>query len=306
MTNWTADNIGDQTGRVAVVTGANSGIGYVTALELARRGATVIVASRSEQRGREAVERIEAEQIDGDAVLMPLDLASLESIRSFATDFASRYDRLDLLINNAGVMMPPEGKTEDGFELQIGTNHFGHFALTGLLIDRLISTPDSRVVTVASNAHRGGKIDFDDLHSRDRKYRRIQSYSQSKLANLLFTYELQRRLDALGTSTIAVASHPGWTTTNLQRHTGTARFLNPVFGQPMSRGALPTLFAAADRSVRGGECFGPDGWQGWRGYPTRVESVSAARDPEAAARLWAVSVDSVDVGYEALGSAPGE
>lgn len=304
MTDWTADDIDAQTGRVAIVTGANSGIGYITALELARKEATVIVASRSAQRGQEAVERIQAESIEGDAIFMPLDLASMESIRAFVVDFESRYDRLDLLINNAGVMMPPQGETADGFELQIGTNHLGHFALTGLLVDQLISTPNARVVTVSSNAHRSGKIDLDDMHSRDKKYSAMQTYGQSKVANLLFTYELQQRFEAAGTTTIAVAAHPGWTVTNLQRNVGLFRFLNPFFGQPMWKGALPTLFAAVDPSVQGGDYFGPDGWQEWRGYPTRVESVSAARDPDVAARLWAVSADAVDVGYGALNPAP--
>lgn len=306
MANWTAENIEDQTGRVAIVTGANTGIGYITALELARKGATVIVAGRSEQRCREAVERIEAEQIDGDTVFMPLDLASMESIRAFAEDFNAHYDRLDLLVNNAGVMMPPRSETKDGFELQIGTNHLGHFALGGLLIDRLISTPGSRVVTVSSMAHSRGEMDFDDLHSRNKKYGRLQSYAQSKLANLLFTYELQRRFEAAGVSTIAVAAHPGWTSTDLQRHVGVARFLNRFVAQQPWQGALPTLFAAVDPSVRGGHYIGPNGRLERKGYPTQVEATPAARNLEDASRLWAISVDSVGVGYEALDSAPAD
>ncbi len=219
-------------------------------------------------------------------------------------DFKSRYDRLDLLINNAGVMMPPQSVTEDGFELQIGTNHLGHFALTGLLVDRLISTPNARVVTVSSNAHRRGKVDFDDMHSRSKGYSALQAYGQSKVANLLFTYELQRRFEVAGTTVIAVAAHPGWTTTNLQRNVGLFRVLNPVFGQAVWKGALPTLFAAVDPSVQGGDYFGPSGWQEWRGYPARVDPVPAAYDPVVASRLWEVSVDAVGVGYEALNAAP--
>lgn len=304
MADWNADNIDTQAGRIAIVTGANSGIGYITALELARKGAIVVVAARSERLGREAVARIKAEPIDGDVIFMPLDLASVASIRAFVADFTSRYDRLDLLINNAGVMMPPPSETEDGFELQFGTNHLGHFALTGLLIDRLTSTPNARVVTVSSNAHRRGKIDFDDMHSRDKKYGALESYGQSKVANLLFTYELQRRFETAGVTTIAVAAHPGWTVTNLQRHVGFLRFLNPAFGQPMWKGALPTLFAAVDPSVQGGEYFGPSGWQEWRGFPTRVDAVPAAYDPEIASRLWTVSVDAVGIDYESLDPTP--
>ncbi len=304
MANWAADNIDTQAGRVAIVTGANSGIGYITALELARKGAIVIVAARSGQRGRDAVARIKAEPIDGDVIFMPLDLASVASIRAFVADFTSRYDRLDLLINNAGVMMPPRSETEDGFELQFGTNHLGHFALTGLLIERLTSTPNARVVTVSSNAHRRSGIDFDDLHSRDKEYSALGSYGQSKMANLLLTYELQRRLETAGATTVAVAAHPGWTVTNLQRHVGFFRFLFPVFGQPAWKGALPTLFAAVDPSVQGGEYFGPSGWHEWRGFPTRVEAVPAAHDPEVASRLWAVSVDAVGIDYGSLDPAP--
>jgi len=301
MKKWTAESIGDQTGKVAIVTGANTGIGYDTALELARKGATVVVASRSPQRGQQAVDRITSGDIDGDAVFMPMDLADLASIRAFAGDFLSRYDRLDMLINNAGVMMPPRSETKDGFELQIGTNHFGHFALTGLLLDRLLSTTGSRVVTVSSAAHRRGKIDFDDLHSRN-QYDRMDTYAQSKLANLLFTYELQRRLEATGSSTIAVAAHPGWTATELQRHVGLFRFLNNFLAQQPWQGALPTLFAAVDPSVKGGEYFGPGGWQEFRGYPKRVGSTAAARSEQDAARLWATSVESTGVGYETLGA----
>jgi NAD(P)-dependent dehydrogenase (short-subunit alcohol dehydrogenase family) len=300
MANWTADDIGDQSGRVAVVTGANSGIGYIAALELARHGATVVVASRSPERGQAAVQRIQAEGIEGQAHFLELDLASLASVRAFAEAFLDRFDRLDLLINNAGVMATPEAQTKDGFELQLGTNHLGHFALTGQLVERMIVTPGSRVVTVSSMAHRQGEMDFDDLHSRNKSYSRWGVYGQSKLANLLFTFELNRRLAAAGAPTIAVAAHPGWTATNLQRTSLLARALNPLLAMKPEQGALPTLFAAVGEPVAGGDYIGPDGWGEARGYPTQVGTTDAARSLEDAARLWRESVAAVGVNFRAL------
>ncbi len=300
MTKWTAKDIGDQRGRVAVVTGGNSGIGYVTALELARSGAQVVVAARSPERGSEAAARIRAEGVPGDAVFMKLDLADLASVRAFARTFQARFERLDLLINNAGVMATPQAQTADGFELQLGTNHFGHFALTGLLIERLIATPGSRVVTVSSMLHHQGTLNLGDLHGRVRGYDRWRSYNQSKLANLLFTFELNRRLAAAGAPTIAVAAHPGWSATNLQRHHRLTRMLGPFFAMRPTQGALPTLFAAVEASVTGGDFIGPDGWFESRGYPTHVEASAAARSQADATRLWRASVAAVGVDFAAL------
>jgi NAD(P)-dependent dehydrogenase (short-subunit alcohol dehydrogenase family) len=303
---WTSEKIGDQTGRVAIVTGSNSGIGFEEALALARKGAEVVLAVRDEARGKHAAQRIRDEHPDATVNVMVLDLASLASVRAFAEAFKQKYQRLDLLVNNAGVMMPPYSKTEDGYELQFGTNHIGHFALTGLLLDRLLQTRGSRVVNVSSGAHRWGKIDFEDLHWEKKKYKKAASYGQSKIANLLFTCELQRRLEEAGAETIAVAAHPGWTATNLQRTVGLFRALNPVFAMKPWQGALPTLYAATSEDVKGGEYYGPHGFYEMRGYPTRVGSNSESRDENVAARLWQVSEELSGVSYDGVISGPSD
>ena len=293
---WDRTEIPDQTGRVAVVTGANSGIGFETARALALKGAHVVLACRSEERGTEALERIAAEEPKGTLEFSPLDLGELASVRAFAERTLAAHDRLDLLVLNAGVMMPPYGKTADGFELQIGVNYLGHFALTGLLLDRVLGTEGARVVHVSSMAHKFGTIDFDDLHF-ERKYRRNPAYGQSKLANLLFAYELQRRLDAAGKTVLSVAAHPGWTATELQRNVGLFSFMNPMFGQSIEMGALPTLYAATAEDVEGGQYFGPDSWFGWRGGPALVKSNAKSHDEEVAAKLWAVAEELTGVSF---------
>ena len=293
---WKADRIPDQAGRLAIVTGANSGIGFDTAQELGKAGATVILACRSDEKGKEAAGRTLAKHPQARLSVETLDLASLASVRAFAAAICREHRRLDLLINNAGVMMPPERTlTEDGFELQFGINHLGHFALTALLLDLMVGTDGSRVVTVSSSAHRWGDIDFDDLNWERRTYRRMPSYGQSKLANLLFTFELQRRLEQVGAPTAALAAHPGWTGTNLQRHSGAIRRLNPVFSMKPWQGALPTLYAATAPDAEGGAYYGPDGLMELRGYPTRVATSDAALDFEAAERLWRVSEELTGV-----------
>lgn len=228
---------------------------------------------------------------------MQLDLADLESVKKFAHEFADLYNRLDLLINNAGIMEPPYGKTKQGFELQFGINHLGHFVLTSLLLDRLNATPNARIVTVSSNSHRFGDINFDDLNW-ECSYPHQRSYGQSKLANLLFTYELQRRLTAAGQSTIAVASHPGMTISNLVQHSRMFQILVPFLGQPAAMGALPTLYAATASMVNGGEYFGPDGLLELRGYPKLVRSTEASYDQTVAKRLWTVSEELTQVQYQ--------
>ncbi len=294
---WTSEQMGDQNGRVAIVTGSNSGIGFEAAKELVRKGATVVLAVRDEEKGEAAATDIRAEQPAGTVAVMRLDLADLDSVRSFAEVFLSQYDRLDLLVNNAGVMMPPASKTADGFELQFGTNHLGHFALTGLLLGRLTTTEGSRVVSVASMAHRFGTVDFDDLQWESRKYNKTASYGQSKLANLLFTFELQRRLDRAGAGTLAVAAHPGWTGTNLQRHAGLFEALNPFLAMKPWQGALPTLYAATAAEARGGAYYGPKGIMEMRGYPQRVDSTPESKDEQVAKRLWEVSEELTGVQY---------
>ncbi len=285
---WSEKDVPDQTGRVAIVTGANSGIGWDTARVLAQKGATVIMACRSMERGNSAAEKINALRPSGKIVVMQLDLGDLNSVKAFAADFRAKYQRLDLLINNAGVMMPPYGKTKQGFEQQFGINHLGHFALTGLLLDMLNATPNARIVTVSSGAHRFGDINFEDLNW-EKSYPRQRAYGQSKVANLLFTYELQRRLAAAGQHTLAVAAHPGWTATNLQQYSGAFRLFNPIFAQTTDMGALPTLYAATAPDVRGADYFGPGGFMEMRGYPKKVSSNTHSHDEQVARRLWDVS-----------------
>ena len=297
---WTHDDIPDQTGKIAIVTGANTGIGFETARALAKKGARVILACRSREKGEAAVARIAAEQPQSRAEFAALDLADLDSVRAFAESFVGQNDRLDLLINNAGVMMCPESKTAQGYELQFGVNHLSHFALTALLLPLLCTTPNARAVTVSSMAHRSGKMAFDDLNFTSRGYSPMGAYCQSKLANLLFTFELQRKLNVAGGDTIAVAAHPGWTSTDLQRHTWWARMLNPLFSMSPEKGALPTLRAATAPDVKGSEYYGPNGFREMRGYPVRVGKTDAAKNPEDAARLWTVSEEMTGFRAEVL------
>jgi NAD(P)-dependent dehydrogenase (short-subunit alcohol dehydrogenase family) len=297
---WTYDDIPDQSGKTAIVTGANTGIGYETALALAKKGARVVLACRSREKGEAAGAKISAEQPQGQAEFSALDLSDLDSVRAFAESFVDQNNRLDLLINNAGVMMCPESKTAQGDELQFGVNHLGHFALTALLLPLLRTTPNARVVTVSSMAHRSGKMTFDDLNFTKRGYNAMGAYGQSKLSNLLFTFELQRKLDAAGADTVAVAAHPGWTSTDLQRHTWWARMLNPLFSMSPEKGALPTLRAATAQDVKSNEYYGPQGFQEMRGYPVRVGKTDAAKNPEDAARLWTVSEEMTGFRAEIL------
>jgi len=303
MTNsgWTLQDIPDQSGRVVVVTGANSGTGFETAKVLASRGATVILACRNAMRAEEAVRRIQITHRGSQVEAQLLDLGSLKSVREAAAAILARHDRLDLLINNAGVMVPPYGKTEDGFETQIGTNHFGPYVFTGLLLDRLRATPESRIVTMSSGAHRMGRIHFEDLHF-EHTYRAWAAYSQSKLANLLFTYELQRRLSAAGSATLAVAAHPGWARTELQRHAGWISLLKvlgieALLSQDALGGALPLLRAATDPAAQGGDYFGPSGFQEMKGTPIRVQSTPRAQDSDLQQRLWRCSELSTGFTY---------
>jgi NAD(P)-dependent dehydrogenase (short-subunit alcohol dehydrogenase family) len=300
---WSVADVPDQTGRVAVVTGANTGIGYHTAAALAFRGAHVVLAVRNLEKGNEALSRIVAAAPRADVAVQPLDLSSLDSVRSAADALRDDYPRIDLLINNAGVMWTPKRVTGDGFELQFGTNHLGHFALTGLVLDHLLAVPDSRVVTVSSLGHRlRAAIHFDDLQW-ERRYDRVAAYGQSKLANLLFTYELQRRLEARpDAKTVAVAAHPGGSNTDLARNLPgifqpLKAVLGPVLFQSPERGALPTLRAATDPAVRGGQYFGPDGFLEQRGSPKLVQSSAQSHDADLQRRLWAVSEELTGVSY---------
>jgi len=301
-TKWTAADVPDQTGRVAVVTGANAGLGLETAAVLAERGARVVVAVRDLGKGEAAVGEIRRRTSNADVALQQLDLSSLASVRTAADELRAAYPRIDLLINNAGVMYPPKQTTADGFELQFGTNHLGHFALTGLVLDHLLQVEGSRVVTVASIAHNiQAGIHFDDLQW-ERSYNRVAAYGQSKLANLMFTYELQRRLAAKQAPTIAVAAHPGISNTELMRHIpgsglpGFSALAGLVTNSP-AVGSLATLRAATDPAVRGGQYYGPSGFRELVGHPVLVQSNRQSHDTDVQQRLWSVSEELTGVKF---------
>jgi NAD(P)-dependent dehydrogenase (short-subunit alcohol dehydrogenase family) len=299
MVKWTAEDIPDQTGCTAIVTGANTGIGFETAAALAAKGAHVVLAVRNVDKGKAAAERITQRSPSADLTVQALDLSALRSVRSAAQELRSRYETIDLLINNAGVMETPRTITEDGFELQFGTNHLGHFALTGLLLDRILAADHSRIVTVSSLGHRfKAAIRFDDLRW-ERTYSRRGAYAQAKLANLMFTYELQRRL--AGTGTIAVAAHPGGSKTEGTRYqsrmaAAANAVMKPLY-QSAAMGALPSLFAATAPDVSGGQYFGPSGPGQLRGTPKVVKSSKKSYDLGVQRRLWSVSEELTSVMY---------
>jgi NAD(P)-dependent dehydrogenase (short-subunit alcohol dehydrogenase family) len=299
---WTATDIPDQAGRTAVVTGANSGLGLVAARELARAGADVVLACRNTEKGEAAAESIGAAAPGAKVAVEALDLSSLASIHAFAERFGADREGLDLLINNAGVMAPPRGQTADGFELQFGTNHLGHFALTGLLLGRMQGREDARVVTISSNGHKLGRIRFDDLQG-ERRYFRWTAYCQSKLANVLFARELDKRLRAAGSTVASLAAHPGYSATNLQSAAPplldrlVMAVTNRLIAQSAEMGALPELYAATRPSLEGGLYIGPDGFEEQRGYPKIVRPVKVGRDEATAERLWGVSEELTGVSY---------
>ena len=286
---WTAENIPDQKGQIAIVTGSSSGIGYEAAKVLANKNEKVVIAVRNLEKGEKAKTKIVNQNSNADVVVMKIDLSDLASIKSFVEEYRQKFDKLDLLINNAGVMIPPYSKTKDGFELQMGTNHFGHFALTLQLLSLIKSTPNSRIVNVASNAHKYGNINFDDLNWNKRKYNAIRAYGDSKIANLYFTQELAKRIVVSENNVLVTAAHPGWTATDLQRHSNLLEFINKFFAMKQEQGALPTLRAAIDEDAKNGDYFGPDGWQERKGYPVKVEPNKLAKDETLAKKLWDVS-----------------
>src|SRR5215468_1344956 len=297
---WTSGDVPGQQGRLAVVTGANTGLGFETARVLAARGASVVLAVQDIEKGKLAAARIADTAPGANVTVQPLDLTSLDSIRAAAGELRAKHPRIDLLINNAGVMFTPKQATGDGFELQLGTNHLGHFALTGLLLPQMLPVPGSRVVTVSSQAHRiRARINFGDLHG-ERSYSKVAAYSQSKLANLMFTYELQHRLSGAG-ATIAVAAHPGLASTELTRNTPAiaAFFYARVLSQNAAMGALPVLRAATDPGVLGGQYYGPGGLFGTRGHPEPARSSRRSRDTAIQRRLWTVSEELTGVTFPA-------
>ncbi len=295
-------DIPSQKGKVAIVTGANIGLGYETALALAKKDMKVILACRTITKAEHAVRKIKQEVSNAALEIIQIDLSKLSSVRRFANEFLAKYDQLDLLINNAGVMIPPYTKTEDGFELQMGANYFGHFLLTGLLLDTILQTPNSRIVSLSSNAHKRGKINFDDLQS-EKEYSKIGAYSQSKLACLMYAFDLQRRLEDAGhTQTISVAAHPGVSMTNLGQHIPAIlqKVLTPAFKWMMhdpKEAALPQLYAALGEDVKGGEYFGPTGYNEMKGPAGRAKYKSFAKDEAVAKRLWEVSEKLTAITY---------
>ncbi|MFG3421262.1 oxidoreductase [Micromonospora sp. NPDC049460] len=300
---WTAERMPDQTGRIFVVTGANSGLGLATTRALARRGGHVILAVRDEEKGRRAVTQIAAEHPDASLDVRRLDLVDLDSVRAFADQLRADHPRLDVLVNNAGVMAPPRSLSAQGHELQFACNHLGHFALTGLLLDLLTAGHDPRVVTVSSINHRQGRLRFDDL-TGEHGYSPMAFYNQSKLANAVFGWELHHRLTAAGSPVRSVLAHPGYTATNLQTSAPVGpwrvvlgRLGNPLLAQAPAVGALPQLYAATDPTVRGGQFIGPDGLAELRGGPTQVRLSPAATDAETGRRLWDLSEQATGVRF---------
>ncbi|MBN1927048.1 MAG: SDR family NAD(P)-dependent oxidoreductase [Prolixibacteraceae bacterium] len=299
---WTTTNIPGLSGKTMIVTGGNSGLGYESVKAFALKGAKVILACRNLEKGIKAKSEMLDSNPEGDIDVMKLDLADLASVRLFVEEYKQNNSRLDVLLNNAGIMATPYFKTKDGFEAQLGTNHLGHFALTGLLMDMIKSTPGSRVVNVSSMAHKSGKMDFNDLmFEKDRKFKPMRAYGQSKLANLLFTYELQRYFEANNIDSIAVAAHPGGSNTRLASHLEekpVMRMLSPVVRgmmQSAAMGALPQIRAAVDPDVKGGEYYGPKGFAEMFGSPVLVKSIPAAHNIDDAKRFWSVSEELTGV-----------
>ena len=286
--NWTVNNIPDQSGRVVIVTGANSGIGYEAAKVLAEKNAEVILAVRSQTKGEIAKSTMLSDAPQAKVEVMLLDLANLKSVSEFSAAFKAKYKSLDILINNAGIMIPPYGKTVDGFESQFGTNHLGHFALTAQLFELLKITANSRIVNVSSTAHNMGNINFDDLGWESRKYTAWKAYGDSKIANLYFTYALAQSIKDAGLDIMVTAAHPGYAATGLQKGIF-LKILNTLVAQSGFMGAMPTLMAAIDPEGKGGNFYGPSGFAQQRGYPKRVFSNKLSHDENIAQKLWGVS-----------------
>lgn len=303
-TKWTFNSIPNLTGKTIIVTGGNSGLGYESVKAFAQKGAEVILACRTIEKGQKAKSEIMLEHPVGSVQVMELDLMDLNSVKNFVDRFVRKYSKLDVLLNNAGIMATPYFKTKDGFEAQLGTNHLGHFALTGLLLGLIKSTPNSRVVNVSSLAHRSGQVDFNDLmFENGREFKPFRAYGQSKLANLFFTYELQRYFEANNISSIAVAAHPGGSNTNLASHFEEKwffRLIAPIARgamQSAAKGALPQIKASVDPTVKGGEFYGPDGFNEVSGYPKLVQSTPSSHNLEDAKKLWEVSEKLTGVNY---------
>ncbi|MDA8692104.1 oxidoreductase [Candidatus Pseudothioglobus singularis] len=296
--NWNESNIPDQSGKIFIVTGPTSGLGKESVKVLVRKNATVIMTARNIKKAESVANEILEENKNAKIDIEELDLSSLESVKNFSQLIIKKYKSLDCLINNAGIMACPYSKTKDGFEIQMGTNHLGHFALTGQLISHLKKTPNSRVVNVSSIAHTSGNIDFDDLNWEKRKYRTWSAYSDTKLANLYFTYELSRKLEKDKGNPIILASHPGWTATDLQRYSSVANFMNIFLGQKVNIGALGGLRAATDSTAKSNDYFGSPSMGGMKGHPVLVKSNELSYNTDNAKKLWKLSEELTGVRYD--------
>lgn len=297
MKNWNLTHIPDQKGKVIIITGATSGLGKEAARVLASKNAQVILAVRNISKGEQSITEIKREFPNANLDVIQLELDSLKSIHAFATNVKSSYNRLDVLINNAGVMLSPYSTTIDGFENQMGVNHLGHFALSGLLLPLLMETPGSRIVVTSSMAHKSGKINLADINWTNRKYRSMQAYADSKLANLYFAYELGRKLQNVNNTPMVVAAHPGHATTELQRHSLFWRFMNHVSGQKVEKGILPTLRAGFDETAKVGDYYGPSGFMEVKGEPVLVKSNALSHDQTIAKKLWEISEELTKVKF---------
>lgn len=295
--NWNADHIPDQSGRVFIITGANAGLGAAAVELLAGKGASIVLAIRNRAKGERVVEKVLEKYKNAQLDILELDLASLQSVAQFSTEFSQKYPRLDVLINNAGVMACPFSHTADGFEMQMGVNHLGHFALTAHLLPLLQQTPGSRLVNTASLAHKAGRIDFSDLNWEKRKYIPSRAYCDSKLANLYFTYELARKLQSIPNAPIICAAHPGWAKTELMRYSGIADFGTRLLAQSMEMGALPIVRAAVDPEAEMGDYFGPSRVFEVFGHPVKVSSSKRAQNQDHARKLWSLSEELTKVRY---------
>ncbi|HEX2968656.1 MAG TPA: oxidoreductase [Bacteroidales bacterium] len=301
MTEFNPEKVSSRKGRIAIITGSNTGLGYETAKILAGTGMKVIMACRNMEKAESAKKMILKTHPGSDLEIMPVDLSRLASVRNFADMYMSAFDRVDLLINNAGIMIPPYSLTEDGFESQMGVNYFAHFLLTALLFDTIVKTPGSRIVALSSNAHKKGEIRFEDLNRR-KDYNPLNAYRQSKVACLIFAKELDRRIRRAGLETLSVAAHPGLSITELVRHIPKwvmviGKPLTAIVTHPPAKGAMPVVYAALSPDVKGGEYFGPQGYNEWKGEPGRVDSTSYANDKSIAARLWDISEKLTGVNF---------
>lgn len=294
---WTSLDIPDQSGKIILITGATSGLGKEATKVLAQKGATIIMAARNTEKAKTVCEDIRKIYPNAKLDISFIDLSSLKSIKLFSDEILAKYDRLDILINNAGIMFCPFSTTQDGFEIQMGTNHLGPFALTAQLMPLLAKTPNSRIVNTSSMAHKNGSINFDDFNWTDRPYKTMQAYSDSKLANLYFTYELANKLKNQKNAPMVVCAHPGWTKTDLDRHSSFAAFFGLTIAQKVEMGTLPTLRAASDPKANSGDYFGPSGFLEIRGNPIKVKSSARSHDETLAKKLWNLSEELTGIKF---------